>query len=100
MGLKATLSEDGSELNMAVDGRFDFSLHADFRNAYRDLPKNTTYIIDLGRTTFMDSSAMGMLLLLREYAGDKEADIRLVNCSPEVRKVLAISNLDKMFQMS
>jgi len=99
MGLRTKLSENGRELNMAIDGRFDFSLHADFRNAYRDLPSDTSYTIDLGRTTFMDSSAMGMLLLLREYAGDKEADIRLVNCSPEVRKVLSISNLDKMFQM-
>ena len=99
MGLKTKLSEDGHELSMAIDGRFDFSLHADFRNAYRDLPRNTRYSIDLGRSTFMDSSAMGMLLLLREYAGDKEADIHLVNCSPEVRKVLSISNLDKMFQL-
>lgn len=99
MGLKIKLSEDGHELNMAIDGRFDFSLHADFRNAYRDLPRDTAYIIDLAQTTFMDSSAMGMLLLLREYAGDKEADIRLINCSPEVRKVLSISNLDKMFQL-
>lgn len=99
MGIRTNLSEDGKELNIVIDGRFDFSLHADFRNAYRDLPQGTSYRIDLGRTTFMDSSAMGMLLLLREYAGDKQADIHLINCSPEVRKVLAISNLDKMFQM-
>jgi anti-anti-sigma factor len=99
MGIRVQMSEDGRQLNMAVDGRFDFSLHADFRDAYRDLPPDTRYVIDLSQTTFMDSSAMGMLLLLREYAGDKDADIRLINCSPEVRKVLSISNLDKMFQL-
>jgi anti-anti-sigma factor len=99
MGLSTSRSTDGSELTIAVDGRFDFNLHSDFRNAYRDLPPETRFVIDLRDTTFMDSSAMGMLLLLREHAGEKSANIRLLNCSPDVRKVLKISNLDKIFAM-
>ncbi len=99
MGLKANLSDDGNELVMAIDGRFDFNIHSDFRNAYRDLPATTQFIIDLGKATFMDSSAMGMLLLLREHAGEKTANIRLLNCNPEIRKILSISSLDKMFMI-
>jgi len=99
MGIKAQLSEEGDQLNMVIEGRFDFSLHAEFREAYRNLPPDITYVIDLSKTTFMDSSAMGMLLLLREFAGDKGSNICLRNCSPEVRKVLSISNLDKMFTL-
>ena len=68
MGLSANLSSDGSELTMAIDGRFDFNIHSDFRNAYRDLPATTRFVIDLDKASFMDSSAMGMLLLLREHA--------------------------------
>lgn len=97
MGLKTQLSADGKELSLCIDGRFDFNLHMDFREAYRGLPPDTRYVIDLSRTTFMDSSAMGMLLLLREYAGEKHADIRLCNCSEAVRKVLAVSHLDSIF---
>lgn len=97
MGFSANLLADGSELKMAIDGRFDFNIHSDFRNSYRDLPESTKYVIDLSKATFMDSSAMGMLLLLREHAGDKMGNIRLQNCNPEVRKILSISNLDKMF---
>jgi len=97
MGFSADLSSDGSELTMTIDGRFDFNIHSDFRNAYRDLPASTRYIVDLGRATFMDSSAMGMLLLLREHAGEKSADIRLLNCNADIKKILSISNLDKMF---
>ncbi len=97
MGFNAVLSDDGHELTIAIDGRFDFNLHSDFRSAYRDLPANTRFIIDLGKATFMDSSAMGMMLLLREHAGEKSANIRLKNCNAEIRKILTISNLDKMF---
>ena len=99
MGFNAQLSADGSELEMAISGRFDFNIHADFRNSYRDLPPRTRYVIDLSQATYMDSSAMGMLLLLREHAGEKEANIRLLNCNPDIRKILSISNLDKMFAL-
>ena len=97
MGLSAILSDDGSLLTMAIDGRFDFNIHSEFRNSYRDLPATTRFDIDLAKATFMDSSAMGMLLLLREHVGEKTNSIRLLNCGPEVRKILSISNLDKMF---
>ena len=97
MGFEASLSSDGSELTMSIDGRFDFNIHSDFRNAYRDLPPTTRFVVDLGRATFMDSSAMGMLLLLREHAGEKAANIRLQNCNADIKKILSISNLDKMF---
>jgi len=97
MGFSANLSSDKSELTMAIDGRFDFNIHSDFRNAYRDLPATTRFVIDLGKASFMDSSAMGMLLLLREHAGEKSANIRLQNCNADIKKILSISNLDKMF---
>ena len=99
MGFSSSLSSDDEELTMAIEGRFDFSIHADFRNAYRDLPSSTRFVVDLARATFMDSSAMGMLLLLREHAGEKAANIRLLNCNADIRKILSISNLDKMFSV-
>ena len=99
MGLETKLSSDGSVLNMSIDGRFDFNIHSAFRNSYRNLPPSTRFVIDLSKTTFMDSSAMGMLLLLREFTGKNGENIELCNCRPEVRKILAISNLDKMFTM-
>jgi len=93
----AVLSDDGRKLTISIDGRFDFNMHSDFRSAYRELPASTEFIIDLSKATFMDSSAMGMLLLLREHAGEKSANICLKNCNSDIRKILSISSLDKMF---
>lgn len=99
MSLNALLSEDKKELRMEVDGRFDFNLHHQFRKAYQGLPSTTSFVVDLMNTSFLDSSAIGMLLLLREYAGKDDSDIRVVSCNPEIKKVLEISNLSKLFSI-
>lgn len=99
MAVIPELSTDGSKLTIAINGRFDFGLHQAFRDAYERF-KDTPVVIDLKDTTYIDSSALGMLLLLRDHAGGDESDIRLVNSSADVRKILAISNFDKLFDIS
>ena len=66
MSVGANLSADGRELTITIQGRFDFSAHQEFRAAYEKLAsKPEAYVIDLGEATYLDSSALGMLLLLR-----------------------------------
>ncbi|MBD8623245.1 STAS domain-containing protein [Pseudomonas sp. CFBP 13727] len=97
-----TFDLESNTSSVAISGRFDFSLHQQFREAYEDerAGKPSRYVIDLKNTTYMDSSALGMLLLLRDHAGGDNADIALMNISPDVRKILAISNFDKLFKIS
>lgn len=100
MPIKATLSADGQELTISVAGRFDFGAHQDFREAYeRGGLTPERYVVDLHDTDYIDSSALGMLLLLRDHAGGDGADIRIVHCNPDVRKVLSISNFEQLFSI-
>ncbi|NNC55811.1 MAG: STAS domain-containing protein [Pseudomonadales bacterium] len=98
MSISAKLSDASNELVIQVAGRFDFSAHQDFRSAYEDL-ENTpqSYAVDMAQTTYLDSSALGMLLLLRDHAGGDDASIRLINCNDDVRKILVISNFGRLF---
>lgn len=101
MTITSLPSSDGQELTILIQGRFDFGAHQDFRNAYERVsttPKS--YVVDLKGTTYLDSSALGMLLLLRDHAGGDSAQIRLLNCNPDVRKILAISNFEQLFQIA
>ena len=98
MAVTAELTPDGKKLTLAIKGRFDFGRHHDFRDAYERLEHTPDqYVVDLKDTTYVDSSALGMLLLLRDHAGGDEADIRLLNCSPDVRKILSVSNFEQLF---
>ena len=48
-------------------------------------------------TSYLDSSALGMLLLLRDHAGGDNAKIKIINCNSDVRKILSISNFEQLF---
>lgn len=100
MSISATPSESGSEVTISINGRFDFSLHKEFRDAYRDFPPSVKYIIDMSKTEYMDSSALGMLLLLREHAGGDKSSIVITGCQPDIKKILTISNFQKLFEIS
>lgn len=100
MTISAQLSADGQELLISIDGRFDFSAHQDFRDAYERMDASPRrYRVDLSSASYLDSSALGMLLLLRDHAGGDSAQISLVNCRPDVRKILAISNFEQLFKI-
>jgi anti-anti-sigma factor len=99
MSVTSELSADRQQLTIFIAGRFDFASHQDFRNAYEGLGSEQRYIVDLKGTHYLDSSALGMLLLLRDHAGGEHSRIRLVNCSPDVITILTISNFSKLFQI-
>jgi HptB-dependent secretion and biofilm anti anti-sigma factor len=98
MALVTRISSDGKIVTVDISGRFDFSMHQEFRQVYEQDPGDTTqYIINLHQTEYMDSSALGMLLLLREHAGGDRANIKIVHCQPEVKKILTIANFQHLF---
>lgn len=98
MTISSIESRDGREVVIRIKGRFDFSTHQDFRSAYEDheeVPE--AYVVDLREATYLDSSALGMLLLLRDHAGGDSRKVRIVNCNPDVKKILSISNFEQLF---
>ncbi|VVN47785.1 STAS-domain containing protein [Pseudomonas fluorescens] len=99
MSVVTEVSQDGQQLTISIKGRFDFAKHQEFRQSYED-KKLSAVVVDLKEATYLDSSALGMLLLLRDHAGGDNADIRVVNSSSDVKKILAISNFDKLFDIS
>ena len=100
MAVTSVISEDGSKLTIAIKGRFDFAKHQEFRDAYEKLqPKPQLIVVDLKEATYLDSSALGMLLMLRDYAGGDDSDIQVINSSSDVSKILEISNFNKLFDI-
>ena len=101
MSIKSQLDDNLQKLIIAIDGRFDFSAHKDFRDAYEDLEEQpSSYRIDMTEAQYIDSSALGMLLLLRDHAGGDSADVEIVNCNADVKKILTISNFDQLFTIA
>ncbi len=101
MSITSSVSDKGDVLTIVVQGRFDFSALQLFRNSYEKVsPKPNKFIIDLRESDYLDSSALGMLLALRDYAGGDSASISIVNCNPDIKKILVITKLDELFSVN
>jgi anti-anti-sigma factor len=100
MIISPTLSPDGKELKIKVRGRFDFSIQRAFRDSYAKVdPRQVRIIIDLSETEYMDSSALGMLLVLRERAGGDQAEITLAGCHDDIQQILEVSRFQELFEI-
>lgn len=100
MSVSTYFNPEHNLLEIQVDGRFDFSLHRAFRDAYEkvDLSK-ARVVIDLTRTQYLDSSALGMLLVLRERCGGDRADIVLRGAHAGIQQVLSVSRFQHLFKI-
>lgn len=96
MSVVANQNHQGATV-IEITGRFDFSCHPEFRAAFASLPAGTDVIVDFAETTYIDSAALGMLLLLRDRVGDAR-HIRLANCKGQPDQVLRIANFHKLFR--
>jgi len=100
MGINMTVSASGDRVTIAVVGKFDFQLYDEFRASYSETAGiGVTYQVDLSAIECLDSSALGMLLLLREHAGGIASNIQIIHTSPEVRRILDVANFSKLFQL-
>ena len=91
---------EGGKGIVSLSGRFDFNRHREFRGACDPLLENQdvdVLQVDLGQVDYMDSSALGMLLMLRDKALAGKKTVELVNVRGAVRQVLEIANFGKLF---
>ncbi len=99
MNVVAEHSQNGKEVTVSVAGRFDYRIYDSFKASFQEIDETQkTVNVDLSQTDYMDSSALGMLLMMREHVG-RAVKICLVNPSPDVMRVLAIANFDKLFSI-
>ena len=100
MGISINVQNDNKSATIKISGRFDFSLHNDFRKSYKEVVLTSgEYVVDLSGTEYLDSSALGMLLLLKEHADSQASSVKLTGFSDEIKEILTIASFDKIFTL-
>jgi len=92
-------TRDATEV-VRIEGRFDFAAHRDFREALKIALANERakeIAIDLAAADYIDSSALGMLLLSLENAKAAGKPLVLERPSGAVKQVLDIANFQRLF---
>jgi anti-anti-sigma factor len=92
-----------SKAVVKLQGRFDFSAHREFRescNSCLDAAQVSEIELDMGGVEYLDSSALGMLLMLKERADTAAKRIVLSDCRGTVKQVLDIANFGRIFSIA
>ena len=102
MTVRQDISDDGQVVEINISGKFNYQLSDDFTNAYRLLPeiKGVTYHVNLSDASYMDSSALGMLLLLREHAKCRNGVVIIDKPSVQINKILKVANFEQLFTIN
>lgn len=101
--MNCMIQHSGDTSVIHLGGRFVFHDHKDFREACEQaLARSETRLIqlDLGKVEYLDSSALGMLLLLRERAQALGNTVQIRRAQGMARQVLEVANFHKIFDMA
>jgi anti-anti-sigma factor len=88
-------TQQGDTVTIHIAGRFDFRCVKEFNAVLA--PDMRSWIVDLGEVDYVDSAALGLLLLLREHAGVDTVRLRHLRGQP--RDVLLMAKFDRLFTL-
>ncbi|MDH3354826.1 MAG: STAS domain-containing protein [Chromatiales bacterium] len=101
MGINTHFNASTNQYIITVGEDFSFNSYADFRAASEKMPAAAKSVeIDLQKATKIDSSALGMLLLMREQVEHQVSKVKIRNPQPAVLEVLKLASLDTIFEIS
>lgn len=84
---------------ISVPERFDFSFHKSFTEQYNQILENKKggiITLDFSKVLYLDSAALGMVVLLKKRAKANGCDVEIANAKGTALEVLEIANFDKM----
>lgn len=103
MAMQINTSTAGDKAIIRLAGRFDFNDHRTFKLNYEPLlllATVKTLEIDMEGIEYLDSSALGMMMLLRERSQAVGKTVVLCKPSSTVAQILDIANFSKLFTIT
>jgi len=95
MTISVQSNRSNNSITIHVTDHFDYSLHQAFREAYREeIQSGVIFRVNLERAVYMDSSALGMILLLKEHADKVEGKVIIEKPNESVSKILSIAKFE------
>lgn len=96
------IRSDESGVRAELSGKFTFSNTVQFKELLDRVEKEAppAVEVDLTKISFVDSAALGMLLLLKDAATKHAAPVTLKGANGQVEKLLRMSRFDQIFSIA
>jgi anti-sigma B factor antagonist len=94
------IQRSGRACVVSASGELDAFAAPDLESAFADVRAEPAVVADLGRVSFMDSTALGVLVRWVRELGDAEAGVRVVLPRGTARRIFEITALDRALPVS
>lgn len=98
--LEVHVRKFGDVAILYLQGRIIRGETAVLRNVMNSQTEVSTIVLDLGGVNVIDAHGLGVMLRLREESQTKGFEFKLVNVTKLVRRILGITRLDSVFEIS
>ena len=85
---------------LCLQGRLVTGETAALRNAVHSQSEVSAVVLDLARVNTIDARGLGVMLELRKETESKGIEFRLTNVTKLVRRVLELTHLDSVFEIT
>lgn len=94
-----TKEQKGDTLHFNIKGKFVFSDHIEFKHIIQEMDREDVHNIrlNLGGVEFIDSAALGLLLMAKDKSDKLSKQVILENPAGQVAKMFSISKFDDIF---
>lgn len=92
-------SERNGVIEVRLHGRVTYSDHPSFRNVIAQVRDSAAQrlVFEMADVEFIDSAGLGMLLMVRDTASQKKAEVVLRHPRGQVQRIFASSKFDTLF---
>ena len=98
--LKVHTRKLGNVAVVSVQGRIVNGETASLRQEVDSQSRVNTVLLDLSRVSTIDASGLGLMLAMREETQSRGMRFKLMNVTNLVSRVLAITKLDSVFEIT
>jgi anti-anti-sigma factor len=86
---------------LRLPSRFDYSYHRQFGELYAPLIEDvscTEIILDFSQVEYLDSSALGMMVLLQKKCSSCNKKVKIKGARGATDEILKMANMQKIFE--
>ncbi len=86
---------------LRLPSRFDYSYHRQFSELYTplvEISKCIEIILDFSQVEYLDSSALGMMVLLQKRASGQGKKVKIKGARGATDEILKMANMQKIFE--
>lgn len=92
------VTDHHDSVTLRISGKFDYRMIKEFHKVLDRSPQ--TWVVDFTSVDYVDSSALGLLLLLRDRVAGDNQRVVLRGLHGQPRDVLVMARFDKMFKLA